>query len=647
MSRRARALLLAALAAVLFVPAIFAKDLWTPDEPRYAEVAREMRLSGDYLVPRRNQEVYREKPPLLFWLMAASAAPFGEMNEVAARIPSVLAAILTVLLTFDLASRMYSPRIGVWSAIVLMTGLRFWVQAHIGQIDMLLAACMTLSLYALWRRHETQQPRWLGLFYVGIALGLYAKGPPALVFPLLGAIAFYWGDREQRKQLRLAIGIPACLIAIALWLIPARIAAHAEASSDAAGDIGANLFKQVIGRIFLGVSHAQPPWYYLENFIVDWFPWTLFMPWTVWFIWRNRRQGSPMRLLLAWTVPALVFFTLTLGKRAVYLLPLYPAFAILTAQSLVALIEQDRRKWMAGVASVWLVCLAAIAVLPGLVRFTQYADAWQPRMLVLTAVAIGGIAATVAVIVGGYRRRLPAAMAVQMAALLVASTITVIPAVNHFKTAKSFCDPVRTLAENGGVKVQSAGFTREEYIFYSRAFQRVTLELPGRDALVEGGLASAGAKAYELRSKMAEACAGRPITNYARPTTSERAAMEAGVNRAIDASDLPEESRRAYRAAVRAEVGKLWRQAACREPVVIFVQERDWRWILAFAPQTHDLTVLKNEDVGSRRVLLLANRPAAQRLRQLDYVFDTAQDGVNHIDVGVSRDPGMRGEGGL
>ena len=146
--------------AYFLIPAFF-HDLWTPDEPRYALVAQEMMWSGDYLVPRRNGEVYTEKPPLMFWAMAAVSWPFGNVSEVTARIPSAVSGAFVLVLVFARARRMYGSSVAWLSVVVAATAFRFWWQAHVGQLDMLLCLWVTLALYSLFRWHEARAAGWL------------------------------------------------------------------------------------------------------------------------------------------------------------------------------------------------------------------------------------------------------------------------------------------------------------------------------------------------------------------------------------------------------------------------------------------------------------------------------------------------------
>ena len=108
-------LALVAFAAFLFALDTSQHDLWPPDEPRYAQVAREMLESGDWLVLRVNGEPYLEKPPLLFWAIAAVSVPFGDITETTARIPSILAGLGTVVLTYLIATRLFGRRTAWWA----------------------------------------------------------------------------------------------------------------------------------------------------------------------------------------------------------------------------------------------------------------------------------------------------------------------------------------------------------------------------------------------------------------------------------------------------------------------------------------------------------------------------------------------------
>ncbi len=593
---------------VLTVPAL-TKDLWTPDEPRYALVAKEMMLSGDYLVPRRNNEVYREKPPLLFWLMAAASWPVGTVTEFTARIPSLLSALATLLLTFDLARRMFGDRTGLWSALILMTTFRFWWQSNTGQIDMLLTACITFSLYSLWRWREASGRGWGVRFHAGLALGLLAKGPPALVFAAFGSAANAWANKEGRRSLRLWLGLPLALALAALWFYLSRRATAGPVADEVSGTFS----RQIVDRMLSGVSHAQPPWYYLENLPADCFPWTLLLPWTAFFAWRQRREGPAMRLLLSWILPALVFFHLIAEKRALYLLPLYPPAAILVARSLLALIDEGRYAWLRASAYAWMPVSLAVAALPVLLPFTAFAGAHDDRLAALSAVGVICLLWTGLVVGAKAWRHWPVAWVAQALLLFFAIGVGAFPVVDQFKSAKAFCAPVRALAGAGPVTAFAVRLQREEYVFYSDTFHRIVLESPGA-AFLDADMRSIAAA---LPGRMAAACEKIAIEDYTGPTAEERTALREAASAALAGAGLQSDVLARYRQAVARDVDDVLRAASGPAPAVIFVQPSDWRWILAFAEDTRFLSVLRDEVVSSRHVLLLGNPAATDTLRRL------------------------------
>ncbi|MBI2435767.1 MAG: phospholipid carrier-dependent glycosyltransferase [Candidatus Hydrogenedentes bacterium] len=177
--------LLLGLSALLSLTGLGRYGLWPPDEPRYAEVAREMMQSGDYLVPRVNGRLYQEKPPLMFWLVSLASLPTGDVTETTARIPAVLSALGVVLLTYLLARAMYGNTTAFIVGLVLCTTQRFWWEGRVLQLDMLLTFFMTGAMFSLWQWHTQRQPRHLVTLYLCIAGGALTKGPPALIFPVL------------------------------------------------------------------------------------------------------------------------------------------------------------------------------------------------------------------------------------------------------------------------------------------------------------------------------------------------------------------------------------------------------------------------------------------------------------------------------
>ena len=639
-------LFVAGCAAVLFGVNVWGYDLWSPDEPRFAQVAREILQTGDWVVMHVNGQPYYEKPPFMFWTIALLSLPLGDVNELTARLPAVLGGIATVLLTFLLADRLYGRRVALASAVILMTMALFWWEARTAQIDMFLTAWTTLTLYAFWRHYESREVKWLFVFYGAIAAAVFAKGPPGVVFPLLMVFTFYWGRRAERRSLHLVLGVAAVAALIALWLIPAYSMANTQAArpETAQGSsvalIAENLYRQTIGRFVLGVSKKQPFWYYLENLPINVFPWTLFLPWTLYAIWRRRREGEAMRLLLCWTLPAIVFFSLSSGKRALYLLPIFPALAILFGTTVLELMDGGRAAWRRRTGYVWaaLLLLLGLPVFPlayaaitgsagpltphlGTAEWTSGAPeeirnaAFAVLPLCMCALAFG-----VHAILRARRdegRTLHYAMAGHFAGLATAMALCVFPFVNTFKGASDFCAPIRTLSEQGeGFRLYSVAFSREGYIFYAKhahipyLVEEWPLPIPeGRDPL------EVAAEQRAMGSVLRKSAQGVPIADMSAVTEEELAQLNAASDAAFAFAAAKSELVEPFKTALTESVQVIANDFAGPEPSFLFVQTQDWRWLLPFAPALRSLTVVNHEAVGSRQVLLIANVAGADLLR--------------------------------
>jgi hypothetical protein len=323
------AVALALLAALLYLPSIWTRDLWSPDEPRYAEVARAMEARGDWILPHLNGEVYGEKPPLFFWLgLAAGRLPFVPDGS-GARLVSVLAALGTLLLTWRLGRRLMDQETGWLAALVLATSAMFVLHATSGVIDATLTLLVTAALSVALRAREERSPVLWGLFYVLAGLGLLTKGPVALAIP--GGVLLVMALREggvRRAWARHPLwGIPLAAAVVALWLVPA-IVRGGEAYAEII------LFKQNVGRAFDSWHHKEPLTYFLRVFPGSFMPWLLALPLALASAWRARRQEPGVAAPLVWFLFTFVFFSVVSGKKTRYLLPLFPAASLLVAWDL-------------------------------------------------------------------------------------------------------------------------------------------------------------------------------------------------------------------------------------------------------------------------------------------------------------------------
>ncbi len=361
--------LLLLVALVVLGAGIGLRDPWPSDEPRFALVARQMVESGDWLFPHRGTELYADKPPMLMWMEAVAFQLTGNWR-IAFLLPSLLSGMLTLVLTWDLGRRLWNPRVGLYAAAAVLVTFQFVYQVKRAQIDPVVMMWITLANWGLLL-HLLKGPNWraywLGCFAAG--LGVITKGVGVLalllLLPYLLARLRGWDGvcRPAGSTLRWLGGAAAFLLAIALWLVPMLLVAHARGTAEYAAYVNDILLRQTAKRYSGSVGgHAQPFWYYLPVLVLHFFPLSLAYlgAWRGWIRgWQQR--DARLLLLLGWSLLVVFFFSLAGGKREVYLMPVLPMLALALAPSLQASVAA---RWMRVTA--WLVAMAAgVALLAG------------------------------------------------------------------------------------------------------------------------------------------------------------------------------------------------------------------------------------------------------------------------------------------
>jgi len=329
--------LLALLAgwAAFAVAAIWLRPLWPVDETRYAGVAWEMWLRGDFLVPHLNGEPYSHKPPLLFWLIHLGWALFG-VNDWWPRLVAPLCALGSVPLLLKM-ERLLWGRSGL-SPWILFGTLLFAAFVTLTMMDLLLLLCALAAMVGvlnLSRLERIPGLLWLG---AGIGLGVLAKGPVILLHVLPAALAAPWWAPELKGRL----GRSYSLYYLDLLLGVLLGAAIALAWAVPAGLAGGEAYRQAIfwgqtaGRVAESFAHRAPWWYYLPLLPLILFPWSVWPP--LWLgikeIFQNEKNDPGARFLAAWLLLTLIAFSLVSGKQAKYLLPCLPGFALLAGHAL-------------------------------------------------------------------------------------------------------------------------------------------------------------------------------------------------------------------------------------------------------------------------------------------------------------------------
>lgn len=436
MDRRSWFVLLAA--AVLFSWLLGGHDLWAPDEPYFAEGAREMLVDGAWLVPHVNGVVTTDKPPLFFWLIALVSAPFGAVLPLTARLPSALAALGTVLLTMRLGRRIEGPRTGALAGLVLATSFLFWDKARWAQIDSLLCFLIwgALSAFEAYRAGEASGRRTGLLFWLAAAAAVLAKGPVGLLLPLGIALVTLAWDRDLGRWRGFApwLGPILFLTAVAAWSLPATLAGPDY-------NVFGALREHFVERGMHGMHHRQPFWYYLEVLPVLLLPWSALVP--AFLVSAFRRRDRHDRLLLTAFLFVVVFFSISTEKRDLYVLPAFPAAALLTARVIGGL-----RGWEGAPANVGrrlvtfaqgltggVLAFVGIA-LPFVARTFDGVPAWVA--VVLGAAFLAGGAATLALALAGRGFAAALASAAGMAAVYLAIVTVVYPVFEPQKSSRAF-----------------------------------------------------------------------------------------------------------------------------------------------------------------------------------------------------------------
>lgn len=386
------------------------RDPWPADEPRFALVARQMVESGQWLFPMRGNEYYPDKPPLLMWLQAGSYLLVRDWR-VAFLLPSLLSGLGVLWLVRDLGRRLWSREAGVAAAWCLLFTVPFTFQMRRAQIDPLLVALVTLSLWGLLRyllHHPDRRLWWLGWCAAG--LGVIAKGVGiiALLVLIPAAVALWrrWPGMHRPRWHDWLTGPVAFLLPILAWGIPMLLSVQASGDPALYGYAQNIVFKQTGQRYAAAWHHHQPWWYFGGVMLTQWLPAMLALPWA-WRRWRHALRARDVRvwLPLGWLVLMLLFFSLSSGKREVYILPGLPIFCLLLGPWLPDIV---RRPWPGRLLRAFSLSLTLLATAAG--AAIVFGDpAFETRLLqerglepgtvhaaglVLLAIGLWGVAST-------------------------------------------------------------------------------------------------------------------------------------------------------------------------------------------------------------------------------------------------------------
>jgi 4-amino-4-deoxy-L-arabinose transferase-like glycosyltransferase len=339
-------LVLAVVCGVLFLPNLGGPSLWDIDEGNNSACSQEMLESGDWVVPHFNGFLRTDKPALLYWLQLAAYYQCG-VNEFSARLPSALASLAVVLLTYELGRRLFDPATGLLGGLVLASATMFCAAAHFANPDALLDACTVLTFLFLWLAFGGNS-RWLMAAGAAAGLGVLAKGPVAIVLPCAAAGLFLLWSRRLRLlwDRRVLWGVLACVLVFAPWYGWVAAETKAEFLKGFLLDHNFGRFLHPMEGHSGGPAGSAAPVRYLSGalyyplvLLAGLAPWSAFLGPAGWYGLgrRARADGTAepaYRFLWCWVAVYFVFFAFAGTKLPNYVLPAYAPVALLVARFL-------------------------------------------------------------------------------------------------------------------------------------------------------------------------------------------------------------------------------------------------------------------------------------------------------------------------
>ncbi len=324
-----------AISLVIWFALLEQRSLWEPDEGRYAEIPREMVASGDWITPRLNDLLYFEKPALQYWATAAAFEAFG-LHNWTARLWCALSGLAGVMLAFYAGWRLHSMRAGVYAGAMLASSLLYFGLAHLNTLDMGLTFFLEVVVFAvaIGLRNDTsagERKAWMHLAWLAAALAVLSKGLVGLVLPIgaMGAYVLLARDWASLSRLSLLTGGALFLLVSAPWFV---------AVSRANPDFAQFFFiHEHFTRYTTNQHHrGQPVWFFVPIVLLGALPWTWPMLSGLWLGLKNRAGAGfrPFLFLAVWSGAVFGFFSVSGSKLVPYILPIFPALAVLGARVL-------------------------------------------------------------------------------------------------------------------------------------------------------------------------------------------------------------------------------------------------------------------------------------------------------------------------
>jgi 4-amino-4-deoxy-L-arabinose transferase-like glycosyltransferase len=401
------------------------RTLIKPDEGRYAEIPREMVVSGDWTTPRLNDLKYFEKPPLQYWATATAYSVFGE-HQWTSRLWTALTGFAGIGLVWLVGLRLFGREAAGYAALLLSSSLLYALMAHINTLDMGVTFFITLGIFGLLlgqtQADVKKQRNWMMLAWAGLALAVLSKGLMGVILP--GAALFFYcvvqRDFGVLKRMHWLPGFAVFLLITAPWFYLVM---------KANPEFFERFFIYEHYTRFTTKTHGRyQPWYYFVPILLAGaLPWTVLMFDSMLRTWRTSvrsdKSFNPERFLLVWAVFIYVFFTMSGSKLPSYLLPMFPALVLLMGKRLVTMHERTLIWQLLPVIPVLLALLWLATDIASLADTVMQKESYPLYGPWLIAAATSMLVGVLAAIVLLRRTRKFAAVAVLAIATLLAAQL--------------------------------------------------------------------------------------------------------------------------------------------------------------------------------------------------------------------------------
>ena len=493
--------LLLAICLALYFVNLGQWDLWNPDEPRYAQVAREMVDGGDWVLMHFNGKMYADKPPLFFWLIALSSFLWQGFTSFSVRFPSAFFGTLTILFTFFIGKNLYSSRTGFISGLVLATSAEFAYLSTRANIDATLTFFTTASFFCFlkWYKNTAPHPSPLPVgereeltgnrilkgskrpfiiygFYIGMALATLAKGPVGFILPLLVSLAYLIIQKDWNgiKRMKLIQGMILFIIIVLAWYLPALLKGGKEYFNE-------TIMLHTVDRFAKGSSHIRPFYYYLYNFPADFLPWIFFLPAAVAYGFSGGKAGvkKEFLFLFVWFAVIFIFFSFSKGKRGLYLLPLFPAVSLIVGkwwdEFLSASIKYFHHRWFSIPLRIFSGLLLSLGVGILWVVSTRF-PSYLPYSLPIAFLFFGGSIALFILHRFRYRAAVFFLIAGIMASGFFYTLGVAFPLINPYKSARFISQEITSRIQPGEKLAIYGDFVTAPYNYYTGIVPILELE---------------------------------------------------------------------------------------------------------------------------------------------------------------------------